>query len=58
MLEQGLSDEQIDSAMAIAENFQGPVTMILGATVVTLIIGFLLSLVLSAIMKNARPEFE
>ncbi|TPE39584.1 DUF4199 domain-containing protein [Pontibacter mangrovi] len=58
MLEQGMSDEQIDSAMAIAENFQGPLTMILGATVVTLIIGFLLSLVLSAIMKNARPEFE
>ncbi len=58
MIEEGLSDEQIDSAMKIAENFQGPVTMILGAAVITLIIGFILSLIISAIMKNSRPEFE
>ncbi|PRY12634.1 uncharacterized protein DUF4199 [Pontibacter ummariensis] len=58
MLEQGLSDEQIDAGMAMAENFQGPLTMILGATFVTLIIGFILSLVISGIMKNSRPEFE
>ncbi|AKD03593.1 DUF4199 domain-containing protein [Pontibacter korlensis] len=58
MLEQGLTDEQIDAGMAMAENFQGPVTMILGATVVTLILGFILSLIISAVMKNTRPEFE
>jgi hypothetical protein len=58
MIEDGLSDEQIDSAMKIAENFQGPLTMILGTAFITLIIGFILSLIISAIMKNSRPEFE
>ena len=58
LLEQGLSDEQIDASMKMAENFQGPVTMILGAAVVTLIIGFILSLIIAAVMKNSRPEFE
>lgn len=58
MIRQGLTDEQIDAGMAMAENFQGPVTMILGATIVTLIIGFILSLIISAVMKNKRPEFE
>ena len=58
MLSQGMTDEQIDAGMKIAENFQGPVTMILGAAVITLIIGFILSLIISAIMKNSRPEFE
>ena len=58
MIQQGLSDEQIDAGMKMAENFQGPVTMILGAGVITLIIGFILSLIISAIMKNSRPEFE
>ncbi|MBC5994666.1 DUF4199 domain-containing protein [Pontibacter cellulosilyticus] len=58
MLSQGMTDEQIDAGMKIAENFQGPVTMILGAAVITLIVGFILSLIISAIMKNSRPEFE
>lgn len=58
MIQQGLSDEQIDAGMKMAENFQGPVTMILGAAVITLIFGFILSLIISAIMKNSRPEFE
>ncbi|MDX5436434.1 MAG: DUF4199 domain-containing protein [Pontibacter sp.] len=58
MIRQGLTDEQIDAGMAMAENFQGPFTLILGATIVTVIIGFLLSLIISAVMKNSRPEFE
>lgn len=58
MLEQGLSDEQVDAGMAMAENFQGPLTMVVGGTVITLIFGFIFSLVISAIMKNSRPEFE
>ncbi|MHA6249845.1 DUF4199 domain-containing protein [Pontibacter sp. CAU 1760] len=58
MLLQGMTDEQVDAGMAIAQNFQGPVTMILGGAVMTLIIGFILSLIISAIMKNSRPEFE
>ncbi|RDV15703.1 DUF4199 domain-containing protein [Pontibacter diazotrophicus] len=58
MLEQGMTDEQVDAGMAMAENFQGPLTMIIGGTVMTLIFGFILSLIISAIMKNSRPEFE
>lgn len=58
MLEQGLSQEQIDAGMAMAQNFQGPVIMILGATIGAVIIGFVFSLIISAIMKNNRPEFE
>jgi len=58
MIRQGLPDEQIEAGMAMAENFSGPVTMILGATVITLIIGFILSLIIAAVMKNQRPEFE
>ena len=58
MVLQGLPDEQIDAGMAMAENFQGPLTMILGGTVLTLIVGFILSLIIAAIMKNSRPEFE
>ncbi|MCJ8164843.1 DUF4199 domain-containing protein [Pontibacter sp. E15-1] len=58
MLLQGMTDEQIDAGMAMAQNFSGPLTMVLGGTVITLIFGFLLSLIISAIMKNSRPEFE
>jgi purine-cytosine permease-like protein len=58
MLDQGLSDEQIDAGMAMAENFQGPLTLILGSLIGAVVIGFILSLIISAIMKNNRPEFE
>ena len=58
MLEQGLSDEQVDAGMAMAENFQGPLVTVGGAAIVTLIFGFFLSLIISAIIKNSRPEFE
>ncbi|WP_242920602.1 DUF4199 domain-containing protein [Pontibacter liquoris] len=58
MLEQGLSDEQIEMALGMAEKFQNPLTMIFGSMAVFLIIGFILSLIIAAIMKNKRPEFE
>jgi DNA-binding XRE family transcriptional regulator len=58
LIEKGLTDEQIDQSMKMAENFQGPITMIFGAAVITLIVGFLLSLIFSAVMKNSKPEFE
>ena len=58
MLEQGLPDEQVDAALAMAENFQGPLATIGGGTIGSLVLGFLLSLIIAAIMKNSRPEFE
>jgi uncharacterized protein DUF4199 len=58
MLDQGMTDEQVDAGMAMAENFQGPLAMIFGGLIGALVVGFLLSLIISAIMKNNRPEFE
>ncbi len=58
MLEQGLSDEQIEAAINMTEKFTNPVTMIFGSMAVYLVVGFLLSLIISAVMKNKRPEFE
>lgn len=58
MLDQGMSDEQVDAGMAMAENFQGPLAMIFGGLIGAVVVGFLLSLIISAIMKNNRPEFE
>ena len=53
----GFSDEQIDAAMAMGESFQGPVMTILSVMIGYVLIGFILSLIISAIMKNKRPEF-
>lgn len=58
LLDSGMSDEQIDKIMASAEAASGPVMAILGSGLLYLIIGFLLSLIISAIVKNNRPEFE
>ena len=58
MIQQGIPEEQIEAGMKMAENFKGPLMMILGTAVITLIIGFILSLIISAIIKNNRPEFE
>jgi len=44
--------------MQMSESFQGPIAMILGGLIGAIVIGFLLSLVISAIMKRNRPEFE
>ncbi|RAU81596.1 DUF4199 domain-containing protein [Pontibacter arcticus] len=55
---QGMSDEQIDAAMSMASSFQGPGMMVIGSLIGYIIVGFLLSLIISAIMKNSRPQFE
>lgn len=56
--EKGMSDEQIDQAIAMGESFSSPVMMIVWSIVGYLFIGFILSLIIAAIMKHARPEFE
>lgn len=58
MESKGLADAQIDQAMTWTAKFMnGPLMM---ATVVfmTILMGFITSLVVSAITKNPRPEFE
>lgn len=58
LLDRGMSDEEVEAAMKMTESFQGPIAMILGGLVGAVVVGFLLSLIISAIMKNNRPEFE
>lgn len=58
MEERGMEDAQIDQAMAMASKFSsGPITIVFGL-LGALLIGFLLSLVIAAITKHTRPEFE
>lgn len=54
----GLSDEQIDQAVAMSSKFMNGPVMVGAALLGTLLIGVLLSLVVSAIIKNSQPEFE
>ena len=55
---QGRSEEQIEQGMAMTANFMTPTFLYLGAILIMLFFGFLLSLVIAAIVKNNRPEFE
>ncbi|AYA35779.1 DUF4199 domain-containing protein [Hymenobacter oligotrophus] len=55
---QGMSDEQIDQAMAMSSKMtDGPLGVVV-AIVGSVIIGLLFSLIISAITKRTRPEFE
>lgn len=58
MEEQGMSDAQIEQGMKVAENFSGPVAMAIFGLIGAVFFGFLVSLVVSAITKKSRPEFE
>jgi hypothetical protein len=57
MEEQGMDDAQIDQAMAMAEQFSGPGMILVISILSMLFIGFILSLIISAVMKNERNEF-
>ena len=58
MEEKGMDDAQIDQAMAMVEKFSGGALSTVFAVLGALLIGFILSLIISAITKNPRPEFE
>jgi hypothetical protein len=58
MERQNMSDEQIEQAMAITENFTGPAMMAIMAVIGSIILAFIFSLVIAAIMRNSRPDFE
>ncbi len=55
MEEQGLSDEQIEQAMEITGKFMVPEIMFPIALVVMVFLGFIISLIVSAITKNSNP---
>ena len=58
MEERGMDDAQIDQAMEMAGKFSSPELMIVFGTLGFVVIGFIIALIVAAIMKNARPEFE
>jgi len=53
-----LSDEQIEQGLVWTAKFLNGPLLIITVVVFTLLIGFLASLIISAIIKNPRPEFE
>lgn len=57
MEEQGnMSDEQIDQALEISQKFQSPGFMFIAGVFGTLIMGFLLALIISAIMRRNKAN--
>lgn len=54
----GMSDEQIDQAVAMSSKFMNGPFVVGAALLGTVLFGLLLSLVISAFIKNAQPEFE
>jgi hypothetical protein len=58
MEQQGMDDAQIDQAIALAENFAGPGAIFLFGFLGTLLVGFILSLIISAIMKNDHKDLN
>jgi hypothetical protein len=53
-----MTDEQIDQAMRMALKFSTGGWMVLFGVLGSLLFGFLIALVVSAITKNSKPEFE
>lgn len=53
-----MSDEQIEQAMAITDKMMGAEMMVVWAVVASVLMGFLFSLVIAAITKRTRPEYE
>lgn len=53
-----MNDEQIDQAMSMSEKMMTPEMIVVFAIIGGLVFGFILSLIIAAIMKKTRPEFE
>ncbi len=54
----GMDDSQIDQAMEITEKFMTPGVMFLVQVLTYLFIGFIISLILAAILRKDKPVFE
>jgi len=54
----GMSAEQMDQALAMSSKFTSAPVLTLGAVIGSVILGLIISLVTSAIIKHTRPEFE
>ncbi|TDB65799.1 DUF4199 domain-containing protein [Arundinibacter roseus] len=58
MENRGMDDAQIEQAIEMSEKFMTPGMMFFLGIISYLIIGFLLSLIISAIMRKNKPVFE
>jgi hypothetical protein len=58
MAEQGMTEEQIDQAMQMASKFMSPGMMFIFTVLGSLFIGFILSLIISAILRKNKPEMD
>lgn len=57
-LKQGISQEQVDTMLQQAERFNSPGMQFLFGMLFALLLGFLVSIVVAAVMKKNRPVFE
>lgn len=58
MIEQGMPEDQIDKAMEMSAAFMTPEIIVVMGILFTVFFGFILSLIISAITKNANPAEE
>jgi hypothetical protein len=58
MESRGMDDSQIDQAMEISEKFMTPGMVFLIGILSYVIIGFIISLIVAAIMRKEKPVFE
>lgn len=58
MEERGMSDAEIEQALKMSESFSGPTAILIFGIIMGVFFGFIISLVVSAITKKTRPEFE
>jgi hypothetical protein len=56
MQQRGMSDEQIEQAMAISSKFMTPEMILVFGILGGLLIGFIISLIITAITKKTAPE--
>jgi hypothetical protein len=56
MESQGLSDEQIDQAMKYTEMFTSPIMILVWGIVGSIIMGFIISLIISLFTKKTEPQ--
>ncbi len=58
MEKKGLPDDQIEQAMEYSKMFMSPGVMFVAGVFFTVLLGFVLSLIIAAIMKKDKPVFE
>jgi len=56
MIDQGMSDEQIEQAMGFSSWMMNPVMLSLFGAIGTLVLGIIISLIVAAIMQRKAPE--